>query len=1674
MPKGDGKTLESLYLELGLDLSKLQADFLAADRTINENLGRLNREKNTIKLRVEADIAALDRVTDASKILEIQERGLNQQLSLSRDKLAILEAAYRQVAANKNSTAMAVQRAEQAFLREKEAVAKLEQQLKSLSAQKISFDTSQLQEKISQLNSRIQHIRIKADIDVSKLQGANAAFDAQKVHIAAVTSELELQRQKLIQLRELMYRSAQNTGGDSVQTLNIKSNVLQQIQEISRLETRLKELQGMNINLQIRADSIRQAEQIISENIARINARIENIRVKTDIDVSKLGAAASEFDKAKAHVQGLNRELDLQNQKLAELKKAYATAISASGRDSVKAINFNTDIQKQIQAIDQLKAKINELNKIEPPKTNSLLSGYLNIKGDVTGKLNSMALAFSNLKGATSSADNAITSVLGVIGEIPHPAARAAATLAGLPLIFKGVENSIIDMTRAAAASGDAVYVMSRGMQMSVADAAKFSTNAKVAGAQVNDLAMAVKNVQRQVARGGEDSRAAEWLKRYGESAYDASGNLKDLNQMTFALSAALKRAQADGKGAEFVLNVFRNVSADAITAIEDWADVNEQASKIVKADLGNPKLAHEVQGNLNALNVQSAQFGTSFTNALLPVANEIVPRMTDRLGKMTSLIKENKDVILDLGRDAAEAWGTVEDTIDKVVDGVGELAELARKNRVVRQTDTKTVVERYIDDKTVQNAKDILEREIAAGGYSDEDVARLRSRNDLYLKEQKRTEQEAKSLWAKRREAFAEANKPIIDKYKYDDSIKTATDLLHKLTDEEKRSITQTDSAFGSLLERAGALNMELQKTRQAAEQAKGEVEKFKSVAENFSTAGFERRNLSENEIEQLRQFRKYEETAAAIRDKLSLNDYDFKKSELQRWLQEQLPRDAEQSLEKYNAVMKEYAARDEQIEQERADKLKELRDNIAAADKSALQNKLDTIEKERQAWLKAGMDEAESIELAQKKIAKAYEETNAKIQEYARNAADIEYSMTHTAFEKQLRDIERWEELQKRKAESTEEAAAIGAEAVAKEAKAFEDEMDKIKGTLQSLEDKIFEQEHSQYENDLRRIQQERLRLYENYQKQGILTPDTQALIERYYQNAVGKLNKRADESRKSGGDYTKAPDGTVQSGGNGIMVIEADQIVDDGLIKSQQQQIGLLVEENQIRARLATKLNEAARLEVEKIQATKELTNAQKNLIQQARGFEVIEGDQFVNQPQSFQQIEGDQLLMPTQELQQFGETLQQTSEQIQQVNPLQDMADVQSAFVNSLKDFPPEYFKTLADGTKSVSEMQLHLTESTMNLIDAQDDLVDLLKNLPSENSAREDNQSDGVLNVSRSTKDLSEAQDLLARTTRQTDARLKDISDIPPQAKVSQPDNGFKFGFDWDVASGVAGLGTLAVQLAQAVGAIAPHPAIKAGAMILGAGIGAGAGWGSWQETQAAINQTDERLKVMPADVDLSPLETSLSGIGDNVQSILQSIQAKQSQETDRLQEFFGTLPNIEEYVKSVLLELQSEEAQSDLSEYLSVMPKIGDDVQSILQSMHSTKEIPDAPALQQLQMPEPSATLVDYLTPLNNIDGKLQSILQATQTQETISFETVVTPLNSINTLVGNILTALSNRQPPQINISPNNSIDLGGAYVFDNALKQELVNDITSKIVDEITTAVRQATSQSSYGFSA
>ena len=318
--------------------------------------------------------------------------------------------------------------------------------------------------------------------------------------------------------------------------------------------------------------------------------------------------------------------------------------------------------------------------------------------------------------------------------------------------------------------------------------------------------------------------------------------------------------------------------------------------------------------------------------------------------------------------------------------------------------------------------------------------------------------------------------------------------------------------------------------------------------------------------------------------------------------------------------------------------------------------------------------------LEQIQREEKAALEETAARVQEHWRNAADIQYSLTHSAFEKELRDIELWKDAQREKADTAEEISGIIAESAAKEADAFEREVDRIKGKVQSLEDKIFAQEHSRYENDLRKLAQERYKLYQ----EGIYSP---SLIERYYQNALAELKSQAAK----GGDYTKSPtsDGK-QRGGNGIVVIGGDQIIDDGLIRGRQEEIGLLVDENKIRAQLLPTLSDNAKELLSAQQAMKTFADAQKFLPpaeKPTNGYQVIEGDKVVYEPPTVQQAFQNLPPFTLEQMPIMQETQKQLAESLNSlpqptisfetiITPLNNIASVVSNILAALSNRTPQ--------------------------------------------------------------------------------------------------------------------------------------------------------------------------------------------------------------------------------------------------------------------------------------------------------------------------------------------------------------------------------------------------------------
>lgn len=151
---------------------------------------------------------------------------------------------------------------------------------------------------------------------------------------------------------------------------------------------------------------------------------------------------------------------------------------------------------------------------------------------------------------------------------------------------------------------------------------------------------------------------------------------------------------------------------------------------------------------------------------------------------------------------------------------------------------------------------------------------------------------------------------------------------------------------------------------------------------------------------------------------------------------------------------------------------------------------------------------------------------ESAERTKQLTQETADIQFETAHSAYEKEIYDIQNWatesiRALQQYKDAVNDknvliqEAMAITTNALAKEAQAFEREMDRIRGANQSLAEKIFAQEHSQRDVDIMRAQKERTELY----AEGIYSTD---MIERYYQNQLGVIRQNAYDNR----DYSKRP--------------------------------------------------------------------------------------------------------------------------------------------------------------------------------------------------------------------------------------------------------------------------------------------------------------------------------------------------------------------------------------------------------------------------------------------------------------------------------------------------------------------------------------------------------------------
>lgn len=1107
-------------------------------------------------------------------------------------------------------------------------------------------------------------------------------------------------------------------------------------------------------------------------------------------------------------------------------------------------------------------------------------------------------------------------------------AGKLAPVAAGFTAVI-GAMTAAGEATKALIEDWRELQQQSYELNMSISDTRKLLRQIRLAGGDIGDFEGYIRGITDAYVKGEKDDPEFIALGRYGAKITDATGKLKDFKSITEEVYQAYLKAKAAGEEIEFLqMTGGESGVRDAIQLFERYAEAKEDAAKIVDAGL-DQKQMHAAERSLNLLMEQVKEFKDAAVNVITPATVKAIDDLFGIFNAGTKAIKENTDTLRD--------WGSAIAEIASFMPGVHEFGWTWDAIKALANVESEA-------EKTAENIK-------KANDKTQEGVA-------SWADYRKATEGATKSWGDFRRETDPKRGEDPLNQYGW----QRLRDLKNEIED-IRVEIKNFNNDYKQSLAELG-----LEKDRALDSPNYLSLKEELAIRERY-TAQLEL--LEKKRAEAIKEAR--EDVEAELGTDLDQQLLDFQRRK-KDWISAGMDAaEAEVLAEKLkiDAI--------EELE-------KEFNAERDALRNTNLQNQLDAIEKEKEAWIDKGVSEAEAEELAQLRIAKVREEYLQKAQDLLQEAADIEYHSTHNALENQLYDVERWKQAQLEKAETAEEVAATIADAAAKEAEAFEREMDRIQGRVESGQDRLARLALSQRDYDL-------YKAFKDYQQD--LKQYPKALADAIYNLTQHQIQQRASNDKS--GNYTKGTGFDVsalinadprkiaamemlknygvgteelkKALGNTATAQEAYKNILQRVTAGMSADSGKLGSAFTGVAKGVSSLGDAAGESADKITAAADTIKLALEMVagieeenarrEEARNADdgripIIYGDEDYS---SYTDNNGIEILYG--DLEDFGNSL----------------GDLSKSTADMIRDYMVEM------DSAPITEFQQGINQAT----DSVNKSVGASENL-----------ADAAQNAGTSTNAFS---DELNKTADALDALREKIANTPiqplPQEQPQQTPQYDNFSDVFDKAlKGTATFGEL-----TALGGLATlQPEIA----LLGAGI----------EALANTAQTLRELAKEPPPSQSQPQSSSAAQPDSPTTSV-------------------------------------------DLSAIQQTLSEISQTLNTVAQ----------APPVDLTPLQEALQQLSTEATPaLSEINTSIQGMSTELSTKLAEIAQSISSMAQSVS--------ASQNRQPPQVNVTVNPNINLGGAYVFDNAMKQQLTNDIATEVINAVTSAVQTATQQANYGY--
>lgn len=448
-----------------------------------------------------------------------------------------------------------------------------------------------------------------------------------------------------------------------------------------------KEIDKLYVSIGVNTDDLKvgfeKSDQTINQYVSKLNQQAKNIKLKADIDLSKLELSGNELDKLKVKAKALQDQLDIAKQKQSISAQTLALNTQKYGADSAitrKSQTIDLYRQKDITALENQLKKVNsELDKLTP-KSQS---------------------AFNKLG---ANAKQAAGSMSGLTGSITSLNAKWTAALAVI-----GTGAGFLNLTESAMKAGEQLYQIQNRLKITAQEAGQLKKVFSMSDSDVMSLPSFIARLDKSYTQAGESGKNfRETLEAYGIVLTDSNGKLLGTTQQLEQLAKGLENARKSGDEESFSMDVLGARGQQLMPVLDQFATKMDLIRKTGSTGLLDAKEAHDLYLRFQQLQLQVGDLKGAIGKALLPIAEEMMPSLIEVTKEFCNVIKDNKDSI----RDAIQGWGSVFGTLAETIGGaakaVGELIKAYNDLDFIKSSKMdEEILKRIYKDKNHDKARD-------------------------------------------------------------------------------------------------------------------------------------------------------------------------------------------------------------------------------------------------------------------------------------------------------------------------------------------------------------------------------------------------------------------------------------------------------------------------------------------------------------------------------------------------------------------------------------------------------------------------------------------------------------------------------------------------------------------------------------------------------------------------------------------------------------------------------------------------------------------------------------------------------------------------------------------------------------------------------------------------------